>query len=75
MRNFAICNNVDVPRGYYNKGKSQTEEDIKKKRKKTPQLFLKKLKTPTDTDSDTENKLVVVKGTRSKELGKLGEED
>ena len=33
MRNFAICNNVDVLRGYYNKGKSQTEEDIKKKKK------------------------------------------
>ena len=74
MRNFAICNNVDVLRGYYNKGKSQTEEDIKKK-KKHHNYFKKKLKTPTDTDSDTENILVVVKGTRSKELGKLGEQD
>ena len=40
MRNFAICNNVDVLRGYYNKGKSQTEEDIKKKKNTT--IILKK---------------------------------
>ena len=43
MRNFAICNNVDVPRGYYNKGKSQTEEDIKKKTKNIT-IILKKIK-------------------------------